>query len=143
MSVGRICSREVDVAKASETVRSAAANMAQQQVGSLVVIDDDRKPVGIITDRDLVTRFLAEGRDPDLTKVEEVMTPNPETIPEDAHIETSLMIMRSGGFRRLPVVDGEEKLAGLLTLDDVLGLLSEEFSIIGQILSQQSPRTLD
>jgi CBS domain-containing protein len=143
MSVGRICSREVDIARAGETVRRAASIMAQQQVGSLVVIDDDRKPVGLITDGDLVTRVLAAGKDPDLTKVEQAMTPDPVTISEDAPIESSIDLMRSGAFRHVPVVDGDGKLAGLVTLDDVLSLLCEEHAMIGQLLAQRASRTLE
>ena len=143
MSVGRICSRQVDVARAGETARSAATFMAQQHVGSLVIMNDEEEPVGLITDRDLVTRILAVGKDPDMTKVEEVMTPDPQTVKEDDSIEKAIAAMRDGGFRRIPVTDEEDKLVGLVTLDDVLSLMSEEFTIIGQLLAQQRPLTLD
>lgn len=143
MSVGRICTKEVAVALASETVRSTATFMSQQQVGSLVVLSDDKKPIGILSDRDLVTRVLAEGKDPDRTRVDEVMTTDPKTIREDAPIEEVISIMRGGGFRRVPVVDSDDQLFGLVTLDDVLGLLAGELSLIGDIISQQTPHIVD
>lgn len=64
----------------------------------------------------------------------------PKTISEDASIESAMFLMRRGGFRRLPVVDANGKLVGLLSLDDVLMLLAEEFSQIGQLLERETPQ---
>lgn len=140
MSAGNFCQREVDLAELGESVLTIAERMRQRTVGCLVVINARREPVGILTDRDLVIRVLAEGKDPYATRVEEIMTPGPKTVSEAAAIEDALRLMRSGGFRRLPVVDREGKLAGLLTLDDVLMLLAEEFSTAGQVLQRETPR---
>ena len=67
------------------------------------------------------------------------MTVEPKTISEDASIESALSLMRSGGIRRLPVVDKYGGLVGLLSLDDVLMLLAEEFTQIGQLLERETP----
>jgi CBS domain-containing protein len=142
MSVGRLCIRDVDLAEVSESAWQAAERMHQHGVGTLVVADADRKPIGILTDRDLVERVLARNIDPHETTVGEVMTERPTTIPEGAPIESALRMMRSGRFRRLPVVDGKGQLVGLLSLDDVLMLIAEEFADIGQLLSCETPRAV-
>jgi CBS domain-containing protein len=140
MSVGRFCVRDVDLADEKETVWQAAERMHQRAVGTLVIVDDSQKPIGILTDRDLVERVLARGNDPNSTLVRDVMTAEPKTILEDASIGSALSLMRSGCFRRLPVVDTQDKLVGLLSLDDVLMLLAEEFATIGQVLERETPR---
>jgi CBS domain-containing protein len=141
MSVGSICLREVDIAEPEENVQTAAMRMHARKVGSLVVVNKSREPIGIVTDRDLTVRVLAQGRDPVATTLSEVMTPRPKVVREGSSIEESLRLMRAGAFRRVPVVDPSGKLAGLVTLDDVLDLLSEEFREIRGVLEQESPRT--
>jgi len=137
MSVGRICSREIDIAEANETARDAARRMHQRDVGTLVVLNDDRQPIGLVTDRDLVCRVLAPPRDPETTRVGEIMTTNPKVLREDSPIEGALGLMRAGSFRRVPIVDASGRLVGILTLDDVLALLAEEFGHIGGLLERQ------
>jgi CBS domain-containing protein len=139
MSAGRICVREVDTASVDENAWTAAERMHQRAVGTLVVLNEARRPVGILTDRDLVERVLAAGRDPGTTLVGDVMTRNPQTIQEDDSIESSLSRMRSGRFRRLPVLDRAGTLVGLLSLDDVIMLLAEEFAHIGGLLERETP----
>ncbi len=138
MSVGRICVREVNVASPEETVREIARRMAEQGVGTLVVLDDAKRPCGLLTDRDLVLRVLATGEDPATTRVADVMTRDPKTIAEGSPIESALGLMRAGSFRRLPVIDRGGRLVGIVSLDDVLALLAEEFAQIGGVLQQQS-----
>ncbi|MEX2308553.1 MAG: CBS domain-containing protein [Pirellulales bacterium] len=142
MSVGRISVREVDTANPDETVAVAAERMHQRAVGTLVVVNDADQVVGIVTDRDLVSRVLAKGRDPTETSVGEVMTVGPKTVSEQASIESALLIMRSGRFRRIPVVERDNKLVGLITLDDILMLLAEEFTQIGRLLTRETPRAV-
>lgn len=140
MSVGRICTREVDLADAEETAWQAAERMHQRTVGCLIVLNPARKPVGIITDRDLVIRAMARSKDPYQTRVDEVMTPDPVCVTEQTSINDALAQMRQGGFRRLPVVDGEGALCGLVTLDDILLLFCQEFRDIGGVLQKETPR---
>lgn len=139
MSVGRICVREVDLADPDETVWQAAERMHQRAVGTLVILGPDKMPTGIVTDRDLVERVVATGKDPQTTSVEAIMTRNPMTVDEDAAIESALALMRSHRLRRLPVVGHDGQLVGLLSLDDVLMLLAEEFASIGGLLNRESP----
>lgn len=140
MSVGRVCVREVDTVDPVETAEVAAGRMHQRAVGALVVVNAEAEPIGIVTDRDLVIRVLARGRIPSETLVQDIMTPGPKTASEQTAIESALSMMRSGRFRRLPVVDPDNKLAGLVTLDDILMLLAEEFAVIGGVLERETPR---
>jgi CBS domain-containing protein len=142
MSVGRICVREVDTAEPDESVAVAAQRMHQRAVGTLVVVNDESQVVGIVTDRDLVSRLLAKGSNPFETAVRDVMTMAPKSVYEETPIETALLTMRTGRFRRLPVIDRSHRLLGLVTLDDVLMLLAEEFTQIGRLLKRETPQAV-
>lgn len=139
MSIGRICNRSVVVISPDESLREAARRMSQYNVGTLVIVDGNNVPTGIVSDRDLVVRCLAPGRDPDAMTVEEVMTTPVRRLPEETPIEDALSTMASLGVRRLPVVDRDERLAGLLSVDDVLELLTEEAESIGKLLVRYAP----
>ncbi len=141
MSVGRICVRQVDMATPHETAQEAAPRMLDRKVGTLVVVNEAREPIGIITDRDLSVRVVAQGRDAAETSVEEVMTAGPRCVVGETSIEEALRIMRSGEYRRLPVVSGR-KLIGLVSLDDILDHMLEEFASIRGLLQEESPRSL-
>jgi CBS domain-containing protein len=142
MAVGSICVRDVDTACADDSVAVAAERMHQRAVGALVVINNSNHVIGIVTDRDLVSRVLAKGRSPTETTIRDVMTLSPKTITEWTPVETALLAMRTGRFRRIPVVDQDNKLAGLICLDDILMLLAEEFSQVGRLLKRETPRAL-
>jgi CBS domain-containing protein len=139
MSVGRICTRYVDLADGEETTQAAAQRMHERKVGTLVILDRANQPVGILTDRDLVIRVLAQGKDPRQTHVGEVMTRHPQTITEAAPIEQALSLMRSGSFRRIPVTGSDGTLVGLVSLDDILSLLAEEFTQVGSLVEKEMP----
>jgi CBS domain-containing protein len=139
MSIQRICQRDVDVAEPGESVHAIAERMRQRTVGCLVIVNEFKEPIGIVTDRDLVIRVLAEGKDPYTTRIEEAMTYNLKTVPNDGAIEQALRVMRGGEFRRVPVVDHDGKLVGLVTLDDILMLLAEEFTQVRDVLDRETP----
>ena len=139
MTAGRICNREVDFAEPEETVQSAATRMHDRNIGTLIVLNKDKQPVGMLTDRDLAVRVVREARDATQTTVADVMTPCPQTVGEETPIEQALSLMRAGIFRRVPVVNSQGRLVGILSLDDVLDLLCEEFGIIRGLLSSESP----
>ena len=140
--IGRICQRDVDTFGPDETATVIASRMHQRGVGALVCVDEFKRPVGIVTDRDLMVRVLATGKDAATTKAGDIMTPNPNTIYERSPIETAIELMRGGAFRRLPVVDGQGRLVGVVTLDDVLMLLAEEFREVGGVLERETPRAI-
>jgi CBS domain-containing protein len=138
MLVKDICRRDVDTATYDEIALDVARRMRDRQVGTVVVVDDGR-PVGILTDRDLVVRVIAEGLDPQATRVSGVMTPSPTTIHEDATIVTAVGYMRQGRFRRLPVVGRDGCLLGIVALDDVIGTVAEELAEVGPLLGREAP----
>jgi CBS domain-containing protein len=142
MSVGQICNRHVDTAELSDSALAAAQRMHDRQVGTLVVIDKERRVLGIVTDRDLVTRVLLESRNPSMTNLWEVMSQLPRTVSEEMTVEEALAQMRSGPYRRLPVVNAEGRLAGIVSVDDVLSHIAAEFGEIGSLLRKQSPESL-
>lgn len=142
MSAGRICIREVDVIAPGDSTQTAAARMHARKVGTLVVVDNGRRPMGIVTDRDLAVRVVGEARDAATTLVRDVMTAAPQTVYEHTSIEETLRLMRAGRFRRVPVVDIDGRLAGIVSLDDVLDLLAEEFAEIGELLREEAPGSL-
>lgn len=142
MSARRMCSKNVDVVRREDSVRVAAQRMVSRNVGALVVVNPAGDVLGIVTDRDLTNRVLAEGRDPHMTTVEDVMTPRPHTISEETPIDRALSMMRTGGFRRLPIVNGSGKLCGILTLDDVMRVLSQELGDAAELIRQEGPGIL-
>jgi CBS domain-containing protein len=139
IEVERICQRDLDCIAPDDSVAKAADRMRQRTVGSLIVVDAARHPIGIITDRDLVIRALADARDADSTPVSEVMTPDIVVAPRDTTIESALRLMREGPFRRLPIVDEQGALAGLVTVDDVLIGIGREFSEIASLIEMETP----
>ncbi len=142
MTIGRICHREVDTAEPHETVRAAAQRMGSRAVGTLLVLDASRRPVGILTDRDLAVRVVGEGRDPNLVHVQDVMSHKPHTVAELAPLEDAIAIMRTHGVRRVPVVSMKGELVGMITLDDVLGILAEDLWSMRRVVEKSSPRVL-
>lgn len=142
MGIGRICAREVDTARAEESVQAAAQRMGTRRVGTLIVVDEQNTPVGVLTDRDVAVRVVAWGRDPHRTTVSEVMTTGVTTIPQRTEVEEALALMRSKTVRRLPVVDDRGHLVGVISLDDILTLLAREFRELGQLLGEERPDSL-
>ena len=139
MSIGRICSRATHLADLEESAQAAADRMQDQNVGTLVVVDPDRKPIGILTDRDLAVRVVAPALDARTTTVGQVMTSHPQWVREETPIEDAVATMRSLGIRRLPVVDGRERLVGIVSADDVLELLAQELENLGRIAGSSRP----
>jgi CBS domain-containing protein len=140
MSLECLCQEAVDIAAPSESAFQAAERMHQRTVGALVVVDNTNSPMGILTDRDLTIRVIAEGRDPYTTSVREVMTPSPTTTSPNATIKQVLDVMRHGQFRRLPIVNDLGHLIGIVALDDILMRLSEEMCQVGSLLESETPR---
>jgi signal-transduction protein with cAMP-binding, CBS, and nucleotidyltransferase domain len=142
MSVGRICSRVVATATGSETIRKAARRMADHDVGTLVVVGPDhpQRAVGIVTDRDLTVRCIAARLDPDETAISAVMTTPVHSVDEHTPIEDAVAVMGRAGTRRLVVTGENSSVAGLLSIDDILGVAIDEAGAIGQLLEQQKPR---
>jgi len=122
MRVRELCGKDFVIGTGPDmSVRNAARRMAEEGVGCLIVVDRQGELAGVVTDRDLVTRALAEGANPDTTAVGDVMTVSPVTIEDDSDLDEAARRMREAGVRRLPIVDRRRRVVGMLSLDDLLG----------------------
>jgi CBS domain-containing protein len=139
MSVGTICTRVTHTAAPDETVRTAATRMNEGGVGTLVVIDEERRPIGMVTDRDIAMRCVAAGLDPDESKISEIMSDPVRSVYEFTPIDAALRKMAGFHVRRSPVVDHTGALVGILAVDDVLDLLAEELDAVGSLVGGRLP----
>ena len=107
---------------AGDAVTNAAEIMKIEDVGAVPVVDapDSKKLVGIITDRDIVIQVIAEGKDPKDARIEEVMSRNPVTCRPDEDIQNALDRMAQHQVRRIPVVDGKDRIVGIISQADML-----------------------
>jgi CBS domain-containing protein len=109
-------------------------------VGTVVVVNGGaNQAVGIVTDRDIVIRCVAERIDPETTPVSEVMTAPVQSVDEQTPIQEAITRMAIAGRRRLIVTGAADRVVGILSLDDVLDLLIEEIGPIGRLLAKQQP----
>lgn len=120
-----IMTEHVDCARTTDTLADAARKMRDLDVGALPICGEDDRLKGMITDRDIVVRCIAEGGDPSSTRVEELAEGKPVTIGADDSVEEALHTMMEHDVRRLPVIDGHE-LVGMVSQADVARNLPEE-----------------
>jgi len=143
MPISEICNREVIIVQRDTTVHDAAKLMRQHHVGDVVVVEERKGvtvPVGIVTDRDLVVEIMA----PDLVQmvitVGDIMAPKLSTVKDSTGIYETIQYMRGEGVRRLPVVDSNGGLIGILTLDDLLELLAEELLELSRLVKHEQKK---
>lgn len=134
MKITELAIREPVVVQRDATLTDAAVAMSDAGVGALVVMDDTR-PVGMVTDRDLVTRALAKGVPAD-GRVDAVMTMELVTLDADAEVDELLHAFRHHAVRRVPVVDGGH-LVGVVSLDDMLVSVASEMTDLARVLAAQ------
>jgi CBS domain-containing protein len=113
-----IVDQELASMPGAATVMDAAQQMANRHIGAVPVMEDGRL-VGIFTERDLLNRVVATGRDPAGVSLREVMTPDPVTIAYDGGLEEALDAMLDNNFRHLPVVDDAEQVIGVISCRDI------------------------
>ncbi len=118
-------------------VADLASKMDDEGVGSVVITENGR-PVGIVTDRDLTVRVLAEETDPTDQTAADVMTEDPETLEADAGFYQATNLMADHGIRRVPVCDGDE-LVGIITADDLTELIADEEQQLADVIRAQRP----
>ncbi len=140
MAIGEICNREVVYVNRDVTVHAACKLMRHYHVGSLVVVDEadgKRVPVGILTDRDIVVEIDAMDLDSKVITAGDIMSPELATVPEGHGVLETIEVMRFKGVRRMPIVDAEGRLIGIVTIDDLLEVLAEELTDIARIVSRE------
>jgi len=144
MPVGEICVRDVVIAGPETTAREAAQLMAKHHVGNLVVVREEVggrvTPVGIVTDRDIVRNVVAEELDPAAFVLSDLVYRDLVTVREDQGVFECMQQMRINGIRRMPVVDADGGLVGIVSLDDLVQLLAEEMSELGKLIVREQAR---
>jgi CBS domain-containing protein len=140
MSISAICNHEVVTVKADATVFEAAQLMRSHHVGDVVVVKENQGkniPLGIVTDRDLVIEVVATELDCKVMTVSDIMVRHLSVVKENAGIFDTIKIMTSKGVRRLPVVDEHGTLTAIVTLDDLLILLSNEIGSLSKLVTRE------
>ena len=136
MQIREVMTKGVEVVRPDETLQNAAQKMKSIDVGPLPVCDGDRL-VGMITDRDIIVRATAQGRDPKTTPVKDAMTPGIVYVYEDQDIEEAASLMKERQIRRLVVLDRNKKLVGILSLGDIAADARDE-RLSGDVLERVS-----
>lgn len=138
MDVGDVCIWPVETSALDETIDAVARQMSERGVGTVVVLDSEGRPEGILTDRDIVVRCVARGRDAAETRVREVVTTPLSSLLQETSLETALEVMAQEGVRRMVVTDARGELMGILSLDDVMGLLTGELARVREVLGRSA-----
>ena len=131
MMIGDLCNKDLAVAYLDDTLYEAAKLMRQRHVGSLIVVSKDEnglRPIGIITDRDIIIEVVAEEINLKSITLKDIMTTHPIFARENDGIYETLQSMCEKGVRRIPVVDIQGYLIGIITTDDILKILSDKLS---------------
>jgi CBS domain-containing protein len=141
MKAGELCNREVVTATRGMSILDAARLMRDYHVGSLIIVEstENRKEaVGILTDRDIVIEVIAEAVGLDEVTIGDVMSYALLKVSDEESVFETAQRMRARGVRRVPVISGTGELVGILALDDILSLLSEELSLLTKVTSRES-----
>ena len=143
-TIGSICNRSVAFTTAETTVAAAAKLMRHGHVGSLVVVEQmnggRRVPAGIVTDRDIIVEVIATGLDPAVITVGDIMSGDLVMGRETDTVLETLEAMRFKGVRRLPTVDRDGQLVGIVTVDDLLEALAEQLNELARIVAREQSR---
>lgn len=140
MTIAAICNREVITVQRDATVLHAAMLMRQYHVGDVVVVENRINqcvPVGIVTDRDIVVELIATELDCNVITVGDIVITKLVVVKDSAGVFEAIQLMTDKGIRRLPVVDNDGGLVGIVTLDDLLLLLAKEFSSLTKLVARE------
>lgn len=144
MTAGELCNRTVYIIRPDETVLEAARLMKTYHVGCLVVVeerDGERVPVAMVTDRDLVVKGLADKPHAlEGMQVAEVMSDGLITARENERMYDVRKKMRSRGVRRIPVVDAQDRLQGIIAFDDLVDWMAQELTDLAKLVSREQER---
>jgi len=129
------------VVSKEQTIQQAAVLMRRNHVGDLVVVEERaggrQVPVGIVTDRDIVVSVLATAVDPQVYTVGDLVARKLLTVAEDQGVFETIQYMRTNGVRRMPVVDRAGGLVGIISVDDLIQLLSDEMSELAKLIARE------
>ena len=137
MTVGKFCNREVIIAEKDRSVTEIAKLMRHHHVGDVVIVatgeDGRTKPIGILTDRDIVIELIACDVPLDSVSAGDVMSYELVTAREGDSIWDTLQRMRAKGVRRVPVINDTDELQGILSMNDLLELFAEELNLLAKL----------
>jgi CBS domain-containing protein len=139
MSLRNFCRKPTVKISPEKTIWEACQMMKDNEVGCLIV-ENNGKLCGILTDRDIALKVTGEEKEPRATKVADVMTPDPVRISINQDLQHLTSLMHAFYVRRVPVVDGYDTTLGIVTLDDLIALLGDEMSEIGKAISEEFPQ---
>lgn len=143
MHIGEICTRDVVCTAIETPVAAAAKLMRQYHIGDVIVTRNDggkRIPLGIITDRDIVLSVVAAELAPGALTVGDIMGERLATAGEEEDVFETIQRMRNIGVRRMPIVDAEGALAGIVSIDDIIEVLAEEMTELARLISREQLR---
>ena len=143
MTAGEYCNREVIIVEPTISVTEAAALMRRHHVGDLVVVEkegEEARPIGIITDRDIVIEVVAQKIDPDSLTVKDIMSTDPLRVAETVSLLDTLELMKQRGVRRVLVIADSGGLQGLLSADDAIELIAEQLNDLTQLVDREITR---
>jgi len=143
MTAGEYCNREVIIVEPTISVTEAAALMRRHHVGDLVVVEkegEEARPIGIITDRDIVIEVVAQKIDPDSLTVKDIMSTDPLRVAETVSLLDTLELMKQRGVRRVLVIADSGGLQGLLSADDAIELIAEQINDLTQLVDREITR---
>jgi CBS domain-containing protein len=137
MLVDAIMNTEVVTVTRDHTVLRAARLMSEQNVGSVIVVDDHNRPIGLLTDRDITIKLVAEGGSPE-TPLDEIMSTPVYAVPESTLIFDLLREMSRRKVHRVPVIDEHKRLIGIVSVDDALLLLTTELVNVADVMGHRT-----
>ena len=143
MSTGEFCTREVVITEKGSSILAVAQLMRTYHVGDVIVVErrgGQTVPVGVITDRDIVVEVIAQEVDLGSVTAGDVMSYDLLSVREDEGIWEVLLQMCDQGVRRVPVVNDDGGLEGVLALDDMIELLAEELTLLAKIAGSGQAR---
>lgn len=137
MLVEAIMHREVVVVERDHTALRVARLMKEKRAGVAIVVDDHKRPIGVITDRDLVTRVIAEGSDAEKVCADQIMSTPVHAVDGDALVFDVLRAMAKHKVHRMPVIDSDAKVVGVVHVADALMLLTTELANISEVVGRR------
>ncbi len=146
MNIGEVCTREVYMVNRGEPLRQAAQEMRRRNVGCIIVVETYGKsvvPVGIVTDRDIARALPEHPTNLAALPVADIMTPDPLVLRESESIVGAIERLRERGVRRAPVIAGGGDLVGIVSTDDLLGVISEQLASLARLVDRQMRKVSD
>ena len=143
MLVGELCNRDVVVVDKDASTQVAIKLMREYHVGDVVVVEErlgQRVPIGILTDRDVVIELLAEDVDMDAVSVGDIMSYELVVAREADQLTSTIKKMKSKGIRRLPVVNEQGGLVGILALDDMIEIMAELMDDLASLVRKEQKK---